>query len=37
MENGRERLSESLREGGKNDEWPFWPPYGAFGLTAASP
>lgn len=44
MENDRELLSESVRGAGRNDEWPFWPPYvrergaiGAFGLTAASP
>lgn len=27
MENDREPLSESVREEGRNDEWPFWPPY----------
>lgn len=44
MENDRELLSESGREAGTNDEWPFWPPYvrergavGEIGLTAASP
>lgn len=42
MENDRELLSESVREAGRNDEWPLWPlrergAIGAFGLTAASP